>query len=349
MTSYLGIDLHKRSSVWVLMGQDKKVIKELKVPCTPEAVTKALTLLPDKEQIKAAVEPVCGWRWFSSMLEDEGIDVSIANPYKTRLIAESKLKNDRVDAKALAELLKADYLPTSYKSSEEVNNTRILVRHRAYLVRMRTGVKNRIHGICARNGLHLTSEKPLHKEGLEKLIKSGSDELKDFVVVLQELDVHITQIETSMESLVKGNKEIQLLMTMPGVGKVTGCAIWAEVGDWKRFATPQALSSYAGLVPRQRSSGSSVHMGHITKVGSKVLRYSLVEASFRVRDTEKCKTLYNFYERLVPKTGAKKARVALARKMLTILWYMVKSNTPYTNHSFTSTQSVVISTPILML
>lgn len=295
MTTYLGIDLHKRSSVWVLMGQDKKVIKELEVPCTPEAVTKALALLPDKEQIKAAVEPVCGWRWFSSMLEDGGIDVSIANPYKTRLIAESKLKNDRVDAKALAELLKVDYLPLSYKASEDINDARTIIRHRAYLVRMRTGVKNRIHGICARNGLHLTSEKPLHKEGLEKLIKGGSNELKDFVAVLKELDDHIEKVEESITSLTKSNNEIKLLMTMPGVGKITGCAIWAEVGDWKRFATPQSLASYAGLVPKQRSSGSSVHMGHITKVGSKVLRYSLVEASYRVRDTEKCKTLYSFY------------------------------------------------------
>lgn len=348
MTTYLGIDLHKRSSVWVLIDQHKKVLKELNVPCTPEGVSKALTLLPDKETMQAAVEPVCGWRWFSSMLEDEGINVHIANPYKTRLIAESKLKNDRVDAKALAELLKVDYLPLSYKASDVINDARGMVRHRAYLVRVRTGVKNRIHGICARNGLHLTSEKPLHKEGLEKLLIHGSDELKDLVTVLKELDVHITKIETSMEVLVKSNNEIKLLMTMPGIGKITGCAIWAEVGDWKRFATPQALSSYAGLVPRQRSSGSSVHMGHITKVGSKVLRYSLVEASYRVRNTEKCKTLYEFYERLVPKGGAKKARVALARKMLTILWHMVRNNTPYSDRSLTSTQSVVISTRILM-
>lgn len=348
MTTYLGIDLHKRSSVWVLMDQNKKVIKELEVPCTPEAVRKALTLLPEKEELKAAVEPVCGWRWFSSMLEDYGIEVSIANPYKTRLIAESKLKNDRIDAKVLAELLKADYLPLSYKASDAINDARGIVRYRAYLVRMRTGVKNRIHGICARNGLHLTSEKPLHKEGLKKLLAHGSDELKDLIDVLKELDTHVTHSEIVMEALAKRNNEIKLLMTMPGIGKITGCAIWAEVGDWKRFATPQALSSYAGLVPRQRSSGSSVHMGHITKVGSKVLRYSLVEASFRVRENEKCKTLYDFYERLVPKGCAKKARVALARKMLTILWHMVKNNTPYSDRSLTSTQSVVISTRILM-
>ena len=348
MTTYLGIDLHKRSSVWILMDHNKKVLKELTVPCTPESVSKALALLPDKENMKAAVEPVCGWRWFSSMLEEEGIDVHIANPYKTRLIAESKLKNDRVDAKALAELLKVDYLPLSYKASDVVHNAREVVRYRAYLVRVRTGVKNRIHGICARNGLHLTSEKPLHKEGLEKLLANGTQELKDLVLVLKELDAHIVQIEVSMEELVKGNNEIKLLMTMPGIGKVTGCAIWAEVGDWKRFTTPQSLASYAGLVPRQRSSGSSVHMGHITKVGSKVLRYSLVEASYRVRNTEKCKTLYEFYERLVPKGGAKKARVALARKMLTILWHIVHTNTPYCDRSLTSTQSVVISTRILM-
>lgn len=348
MTTYLGIDLHKRSSVWVLIDEKKEVLKEMNVPCVPEAVTKALQQLPHEERIQAALEPVCGWRWFSHMLEEGGLNVTIANPYKTRLIADSKLKNDRVDAKALAELLKADYLPTSYKAPEDINDARILIRHRAYLVRMRTGVKNRIQGICARNGLHLTSERPLLKGELQRLIRDGTDELKDFISVLKELDIHVKQVEESITKQIKSSNEIKLLMTMPGVGVITGFAIFAEVGDFTRFKTPESLASYAGLVPRQRSSGGSVHMGHITKTGSKILRYSLVEASYRIRDTEKTQTLYLFYKRLVPKIGAKRARIALARKMLTILWYMVKNNNPYLDTAFTSTQSGVISTHILM-
>jgi len=341
--TYLGIDLHKRSSVWTLLNQERKVLYEGNVSCTPEQVKDAIQRLPVKpEEVSVAVEPVCGWRWYTDILEQSGMDVHVANPYKTRLIADSKLKNDRVDAKALAELLRADYLPESYKAPEDINDLRMIVRHRAYLVRMRSGIKNRIHGICTRKGLHLTAENPMLKASMENIEKGTEEEIKDLFVVMKELDSHIVLIEKRMSEISR-NETIKLMMTMPGVGIITGCSIYAEVGDFNRFASPNALSSYAGIVPRQRSSGTSVKLGHITKVGSKVLRYSLVEASFRIRDVKKSKYLFSFYKKLVPKTGAKKARVALARKMLVILWHMVKNNTPYIDRTIESTQSVVIS------
>lgn len=341
MNAYLGIDLHKRSSAWVLIDESRKVLKELNVKCTPEEVNRSLTLLPLKPQeISAAVEPVCGWRWFTEVLEKQGMKVSIANPLKTRLIADSKLKNDRIDAKALAELLRADYLPTSYKAPQDIDDLRNTVRYRAYLVRMRTGIKNRIHAICTRNGLHFTTDNPLQKKGLSKLKGLGNEEIQNLLLIMEEIEHHIKKIEQKMSY---PNDTIKLLMTMPGVGIVTGTSIYAEVGDFTRFKTPQALASYAGIVPSQRSSGQSIKMGHITRVGSKVLRYSIVEAAFRVRNGVKSQTLYNFYKNLVPRCGAKKARVALGRKMLTILWHMVKDNTPYSDPSLKSTQSVVIS------
>lgn len=342
--TYLGIDLHKRSSTWVLLNHKKEILYEATVLCTPEHLKQAVASLPSKpEETRVAIEPVCGWRWYTDILEQSGMDVHVANPYKTRLIADSKLKNDTVDAKTLAELLKADFLPESYKAPEYINELRMLVRHRAYLVRMRTGIKNRIHGICTRKGLHLTSLQPLHKKGMEDLREGGDEEIKDLLIVMEELGSHIDPLEEKMKVVSKNNQTVKLLMTMPGIGSVTGCSIYAEVGDFNRFASPNALASYAGIIPRQRSSGTSVKMGHITKMGSKVLRYSLVEASFRIRDTAKSNFLFSFYKRLSPKCGAKKARVALARKMLVILWHMVKNNTRYIDRSLTSTQSEVIS------
>jgi transposase len=178
---------------------------------------------------------------------------------------------------------------------------------------------------------------------VENLEKGSDEEIKDLLVVLKELDRHVDSIEEKMKEKSKNNQTMKLMMTMPGIGIITGCSIYAEVGDFNRFASPNALASYAGIIPRQRSSGEKVKMGHITKMGSKILRYSLVEASFRIRDTKKSKSLFSFYKRLSPKCGAKKARVALARKMLVILWYMVKNNTPYIDRTIESTQSEVIS------
>lgn len=100
MKTYLGIDLHKRSSTWVLIDENKKVIDERTVPCTPRDVRQALhhLPLPSNSQTLVAVEPVCGWRWFTHELEEYGMDVHLANPLKVRLIADSKLKTYKIDA-----------------------------------------------------------------------------------------------------------------------------------------------------------------------------------------------------------------------------------------------------------
>lgn len=118
-------------------------------------------------------------------------------------------------------------------------------------------------------------------------------------------------------------------MTLPGVGIVTAVSMWAEVGDYARFSTPEKLCAFAGLVPTERSSGGVQKLGRITKAGSPILRYLLVEAAMRIRDAEKSNVLYQFYKTIKTTRGAMRARVALARKILTISWYMVKKNEPY--------------------
>ena len=166
--------------------------------------------------------------------------------------------------------------------------------------------------------------------------------------VLKELhhlnDVLEKRIEPFDEKL---KEEIQkypvasLLMTVPGVGIVTALTIMAEVDDFKRFSTPEKLTRYAGLVPRERSSGGVVKHGGITCEGSAPLRTVLVESAMRIRE-DNAPALYAFVKRLTPITGAKKARVALARKMLAIMWKMVKDNKPYNKNilSFPNTTKV---------
>src|SRR5438105_7987857 len=102
---YLGIDLHKTSSTWVLLDRDRNVRLKKTVPCTPEHLQAGIDALPiDPASIEAVIEPVCAWRWFSDTLEARGIRVHAANPLRTRLIAESRLKHDALDARMLAEL-----------------------------------------------------------------------------------------------------------------------------------------------------------------------------------------------------------------------------------------------------
>jgi transposase len=149
--AYLGIDLHKASSTWVLLDPDRKVLKKPIVPCSPPFVKAAVRSLPiDPTLISAAVEPVCGWRWFAALLEEHGIDVHVGNPLKTRLIAESRLKHDALDARMLAELLRSGFLPESYRAPDDIRLIRELVRERTFLMFVRTSVKNRLHGVLRR-------------------------------------------------------------------------------------------------------------------------------------------------------------------------------------------------------
>jgi hypothetical protein len=116
---YLGIDLHKTSSTWVLLDRDRTVRLKKTVPCTPQDLQAGINSLPiDPASIEAVVEPVCAWRWFSDTLERHGIRVHVANPLRTRLIAESRLKHDTLDARMLAELLKSGFLPAEVKLAD---------------------------------------------------------------------------------------------------------------------------------------------------------------------------------------------------------------------------------------
>ena len=326
---FLGIDLHKRSSVWVLLDSSKRVVQTENIVCTKKAFEEGLNKFNvDWRLAKAAIEPVCAWRWVANFLKAEGLDVRIVNPFKTRLIAENRLKHDKIDATILAELLRADFLPESYWAPDEVCRLRELVRHRTYLVRLRTSVKNRIHGTFGRNGEGEEIINPLRKRNSEKVEALMTDELRNLFSFLGELSKKIKPLDLAIAKEARRHDVAKLLMTMPAVGPITALTIAAEVGDWKRFDTPAQLTSFAGLVPRQRSSGQNVRFGRITKAGSRILRYSIVEAALRVRDTHDVR-LNSFLSRLKETHGAKQARVALARKMLSIMWHMVKRNESY--------------------
>ena len=142
------------------------------------------------------------------------------------------------------------------------------------------------------------------------------------------MDARIVPFDERLLKLLPQYPIAQLLMTFPGVGIITALTIVAEVDDFTRFPSGKKLASFAGLVPRQRSSGETIKYGSITHAGSPALRTVLVETAMRIRASN-APELYTFVHRLTASSKAKKARVALARKILCIMWKMVTTNTPY--------------------
>jgi transposase len=326
----LGIDLHKKSSVWVLINDQRTELWKESVPCHPEYISIAIKKIPvPPDEIQVAIEPVAGWRWVTILLEDVGMKVHIAHPRKIQLIAKSNKKTDEEDARTLANLLHSGYFPEAHKSSEEMYQLRLLLRERNFIVRQRTSVKNQLHGIATTQGLHLIQGgNPLSKKGKKGIMSGENFTMKELHHLEEDLGKRIEPFDELLQEEAKKYPTVKLLQTLPGVGIITALTVISEVDDFSRFKTGQKLTSFAGIVPRQRSSGEIVRYGSITHAGSEPLRTALVETAMRIREGN-APELFAFVKRLTPICGAKKARVALARKILVIMWKMVTTDTAY--------------------
>jgi transposase len=260
----------------------------------------------------------------SKLLEETGMAVKIAHPYKVRLIAESTQKHDQGDARMLASLLRAGYFPEAKRCSDRTYELRLLLREREFLVQMRTRAKNRLHGIATTSGYW---KNPLYRRNRDTSLAELPQIAHELYALIEELTKRIKPFDILLRDRGKHESLAPLLMSIPGVGPLTALTMIAEVEDFGRFSNPGKLASYAGLIPRQRSSGGKTRMGSITNQGSARLRTAMVEAAMRIRPEQE--ELYAFYARLLPHCGAKRARVALGRKLLTLSWHMVKNMTSY--------------------
>jgi transposase len=349
-TVYIGADLHKRSSTWVGLDPDGNEVLHKRCPCDVASIETLIARLPaPAQEIEVALEPVCGWRWISECLEDHGVRVQPANPKRLYEIARSHTKTDRRDARTLANLLRTGYLPPAYKAPKEVQALRRAVRHRDALVSHATATKCRLQALCTADGAHNTTPRPGTNTGREIIMHHRGElpEHAELYEVIDALQPYIAAAGERISERVSADPElaatVSLLETMPGVGEVTAAAIVAEVGRFDRFPSPKQLVSYAGLNPIVRASGEKRGTFQLSKHGSRVLRAAIINAATRVRDKEGSRNLYAYYERMLT-TGGKsrlEARVALAHKMLTIMWYMVTRNVAYNDQALQPAQSGV--------
>lgn len=324
---YIGIDLHKRLQTWVVLGEkDNTKLLTKTYPVTPESISRAVSEVKQLgSECHVLIEPVCGWIWVVKQLRELGMEVEISNPRKIRMIADSLNKTDENDAYTLARLLKTGEVALSYECSPETRKHRSLSRERCFLINVRSSLKCRLESIVTRDGNHTF----INQSKNRTQIIVTNNEVKIHQDAVASINVIIKQVEAEIEKTIQLSPEIKRLMTIPGVGFVTASTICAEVGDFKNFKKPDNLASFAGLTPRERSSGGKQRLGSITHAGSPYLRYVLIETAMRIRDIEDTFSLFAFYKRIKTKSGAMKARVALARKLLTIIWYMMQRQQDY--------------------
>jgi transposase len=281
MSVYVGIDVHrKRSQVAVVTG-DGKVQVNRNVVNGAEPVLKLIGGLPAGTPV--AFEAAYGWGWLVELLEDYGFDPHLVHPLRCKAIASARLKNDKVDAAILGQLLRADLLPEAWIAPPEVRQLRALLRHRAQLVRLRTLLRNRIHAVLADYGHDRPSgcwSGPGRAWMASLQLPAVSREVvDDDLALIDALETVIDRLDWEIHQRARSGPRVKVLTQLPGVGPFTALVILAEVGDISRFGSARKLASWAGLTPTVRGSDRTIRHGHISKQGSAWLRWALAEAA----------------------------------------------------------------------
>ena len=257
---YTGLDLHKSFSYITTMNDKGEILGQKKLPSNGEVVE---FLKEFEEKMEVAIEATPSWYWLYDHLEDEGFDVKLSHPLRTKAIASAKVKTDKLDSATLAHLLRSDLLPLSYVPEKPVRLNRELLRYRASLVKMQTRIKNKIHTILAKNNISHDYTDLFGKAGMAFLHSLSLPEnytiaLEGYLSVLETVRHEIRNVSKKVQQLAEDDQDSVLLMTIPGVGYYSALLIKSEIGDVKRFPSAKQLCFYAGLVPSPHASGMYV-------------------------------------------------------------------------------------------
>ena len=328
---YLGMDLHLKRTYAVLMDQMGHIIDERRIP-NDEVGAYLKEFVPNETY--AVLEATRNWPFMYDLLSDHVDRVELAHPKELNLIAKAVIKDDPIDSKALAKLARLNYLPIAYAAPRVIRDLRTYIRHREWLITQRTRAKNRNHAVLAYYNLVSpvadlfgTKGREYLDEVLPTIRPAARRVVLDSLALIDHLNENIEELENELKLTPEQKKKVKLLSTVPGVGRLTAITILAEIGDIQRFDNPKALCNWAGLTPRVRKSDRTVRHGRISKQGSSYLRAAMTRAATVASRTSK--RWYQVHEQLAPRCGKKGAKVAVARRLLTVIYFMLTRNEPY--------------------
>ena len=325
MTLYIGLDVHKKGSVYCCQDENGRVIGAGQLPHSMEAVRE---LIGGQAGACVALEATGSWQHVAAMLASQGAQVVLSHPRRTRAIASAKVKTDAIDARTLADLLRGGLLPQAYLAPPDIQALRRLVRTRASLVETRTRFKNQVHGVLTQAGFIPTATDVFGKAGRGWMAELDLPPGDRVVVetLLREVDhtsETVRELDRELLRQLGTSPEYRALLTLPGFGPVTSATFLAEVGDMWRFKRARYLLSYLGIVPRVHSSGGRTRFGRLTKEGPPLVRNVLVQAAYPA--IRKSPELREVYDKTKQRHGSQVARIAVARKLATLAFHTLKA------------------------
>lgn len=335
---YAGLDLASQESHLYVMDSNGKKVMSCRLASSKASLGKALRPLL-KRGLCLAVEAGGSTRWVHEYVLSLGVgEVLVVNPNKVRLIAESKKKTDKVDAKLLAELYRIDGLPEPvHMPSAAAHELRMLIKSRTGLVESRTKIINTVRGFLRGQGITLPARYLVTESHWDSVIKKRVlDKATRLVLACYRdtfcaLSASLKAIEAEIKARGKADNRVVNLQGVPGIGIHCATALVSAVDEVNRFKTGKHLASYCGLTPTVRNSGEREISGHINRQGRSEVRRVFVQAAHVLASSKShgARPLQRWFEGVRTRRGYKTAIVALARRLVTICFYLLRDNIEY--------------------
>ena len=342
----VGVDLHKTQFTVSALTEDGEVVLQEVYRTTPDGYSGFIEEMHRYEEdgysIELAVETTGNARFFKNQMEKEFFDVTVVNTNKFKVITYSTKKTDANDALTLAMYLQKEMLPEAHLCSQTSEEIRRMLKTRRILVQSSVKIKNQIHGMLLGYGIETNAAQFQSKRKRQDLINDLADHdyseftassLNVMLNILDDLSDQIKAVEEQIETMVEDNEDVELLKTIPGVGKIGAATIASYTEDLERFDGDfKRFAAYIGIVPSVHNSNETVHLGHITKHGPQELRTAFVQVALgmiRASNQTGDWRLIEDYRRKKTDKGSGRAIIALTRKIARIVFVMLENREPF--------------------
>jgi transposase len=323
----VGMDLHRRRSVLVRMSMDGRRLETARIENSPAALRAVLARCGQRPLV--VLEATYGWYWAADVLEQPGAEVRLAHPLGVKAFSCRRVKNDERDAADLADLARMGRLPEAWIAPPQVRAVREVVRYRHKLAGQRTSCKDQVHAVLAKCGVPVTHSDIFGRGGglwLDQLVLPApyAAKVASLRALIAVLDGEIARLGQQAAGQLAGSRGYAALRELPGIGPVLAAVIISEIGDVTRFRKPGQLCSWAGLTPRHHESDLTVIRGHVSKQGSRMLRWALTEAIQHQPAGTKPRQAK---EAIIARRGKEArniAKTAAARVLLTQVFYAMR-------------------------
>jgi len=328
MKVYIGVDFHARQQTVSYLTTEDGEIHQCKLDHQEDDIAGFYRQF--EGEVVVGIEASGYIEWFEEMILGIGHEVWVGDSAEIRRRARRRQKNDKRDSMLILELMIKGEFPKVHRQTTESRQVLKQLRYRHRLVKIRTIAKNNVQALALSGGLltkRLYSSKrwqELQRLEREPMIE---EQAKQLVKVIEQLTVEIKRVEQWLRKQAETDPRVLLLQTHPGVGLLTSLVLVHTLWPVERFPNGRKVTAYLGMDPVEDSSADRRRIGSISKQGSRLARFLVVEAASTAAKSDK--GLKSFYQRLSNRQGKPKAKVAVGRKLLVRCFIMLRDQIDY--------------------